>query len=77
MINFTYDQAYKLRYDINESMTKNDPAVKLLAVETFAKLDDYIMMCQTISRGNGNPTLSVHDNWARYLTEFYRVRIQY
>ncbi|AAQ17959.1 hypothetical protein Aeh1ORF290c [Aeromonas phage Aeh1] len=75
MIHFTYDQAYKLRYDIIQSMSKNDPAVKLLAVETFTKLDNYITMCQTIPV-DGNPTLSVHDNWARYLTEFYQVRIQ-
>ncbi|UYD60113.1 hypothetical protein OPFAMLBM_00092 [Aeromonas phage avDM12-TAAL] len=76
MIIFTYDQAYKLRYDVKESMTKNDPAIKLLAVETFDKLDSYITMCQNIPRGNGNPTLSVHDNWGRYLTEFYQARIR-
>lgn len=74
MIQFTYDQAYKLRFDIKESLSKKDPALKHGVSFFLGKIvDDYVVMCQTLPMTT-NPNLIIEDRWADKLTHFYKYR---
>ncbi|ADM79932.1 hypothetical protein phiAS5_ORF0089 [Aeromonas phage phiAS5] len=74
MIQFTYDEAYKLRYDLNESAKINDPALQQDVRYILRRdIDNYVIMCQTLPMKT-NPTLIIEDKWAVKLTEFYKMR---